>query len=80
VPGGRVLSQEVILMVRDGGPVGPDRVRVVFDDRRAVAAAGVVLPATPAARLGSRRVDRGGCGIGSPVPRRAATADYAGPP
>jgi hypothetical protein len=39
-------------MVQDDGPVGPDRVRVAFDDRRAVSDAGVVLAATLAARLG----------------------------
>jgi hypothetical protein len=39
-------------MVHADGPVGLDAVAVVFDDRRAVADAGVVLPATLAARLG----------------------------
>jgi len=39
-------------MVQDDGPVGLDRVRVSFDDRRAVADAGIVLVATLAARLG----------------------------
>jgi hypothetical protein len=39
-------------MVHDDGPVGLDRVAVDFDDRRAVADAGIVLPATLAARLG----------------------------
>jgi hypothetical protein len=39
-------------MVQDDGPVGLDGVAVVFDDRRAVADAGIVLPATLAARLG----------------------------
>jgi DDE family transposase len=39
-------------MVQDDGPVGLDGVRVGFDDRRAVADAGVVLVATLAARLG----------------------------
>jgi DDE family transposase len=39
-------------MVQDAGPVGPDGVRVVFDDRRAVSDAGIVLVATLAARLG----------------------------
>jgi hypothetical protein len=39
-------------MVHDDGPVGPDRVDVVFDDRRAVSDAGVVVVATLAARLG----------------------------
>ena len=39
-------------MVQDDGPVGLDGVRVSFDERRAVADAGVVLAATLAARLG----------------------------
>ena len=39
-------------MVQDDGPVGLDRVRVAFDDRRAVADAGILLPVTLAARLG----------------------------
>jgi hypothetical protein len=39
-------------MVQDDGPVGLDRVRVRFDDRRAVADAGIALPVTLAARLG----------------------------
>jgi len=39
-------------MVHDDGPVGLDRVDVVFDDRRAVSDAGIVLVATLAARLG----------------------------
>ncbi len=39
-------------MVQHDGPVGPDRVDVVFDDRRAVSDAGIVLIATLAARLG----------------------------
>ena len=51
--GSCVLRQEVTYMVH-AGAVGsqPDRVTVVFDDERAVADAGVVLPATLAARLG----------------------------
>jgi hypothetical protein len=52
VSGGRVLRQEVICMVQDDGPVGLDRVGVCFDDERAVADAGIVLPVTLAARLG----------------------------
>jgi hypothetical protein len=52
VSGGRVLRQEVTFMVQDDGPVGLDRLGVAFDDRRAVADAGVVLPVTLAARLG----------------------------
>src|SRR4051812_24707602 len=39
-------------MVHVDGPVGLDGVAVVFDDERAVADAGVVLPATLARRLG----------------------------
>ena len=42
-------------MVHDDGPVGLDCVAVAFDDERAVADAGVVLAATLAQRLGSRR-------------------------
>ncbi|HEY3187269.1 MAG TPA: IS1380 family transposase [Solirubrobacteraceae bacterium] len=45
--------------MQDDGPVGLDRVGVEFDDRRAVADAGIVLPATLAARLGiAALVDR----------------------
>jgi hypothetical protein len=63
-------------MVQDDGPVGLDRVRVKFDDRRAVADAGIVLTATLAARLGIEAlVDRfvrlgervGGANAGSKV-------------
>ena len=39
-------------MVQDDGPVGLDRVCVVFDDRRAVSDAGIVLVATLVERLG----------------------------
>jgi hypothetical protein len=39
-------------VVQDDGPVGLDGVRVLFDDRRAVSDAGIVLVATLAARLG----------------------------
>jgi hypothetical protein len=39
-------------MVHADGPVGLDGVAVEFDDERAVAAAGIVLPATLAQRLG----------------------------
>jgi Transposase DDE domain group 1 len=46
-------------MVQDDGPVGLDGIEVCFDDRRAVADAGIVLAATLAARLGIQRlVDR----------------------
>jgi hypothetical protein len=59
VSGGRVLRQEVICMVQDDGPIGLDRVRVAFDDHRAVADAGIALPVTLAARLGiAALVDR----------------------
>jgi Transposase DDE domain group 1 len=44
--------QEVTLKVQHGGPVGPDGVRVEFDDERVVADAGVMLVATLARRLG----------------------------
>ncbi len=39
-------------MVNDEDAVGPDGVQVAFDDRHAVAGAGIVLAATLAARLG----------------------------
>ena len=39
-------------MVHGGGPVGLNAVEVVFDDERAVADAGIVLPATLGERLG----------------------------
>jgi hypothetical protein len=39
-------------MVQDDGPIGLDGVQVVFDDRRVVSDAGIVLVATLAARLG----------------------------
>jgi len=39
-------------MVQDDGPVGLDRVRVAFDDERAVSDAGIALAATLAGRLG----------------------------
>jgi len=40
------------LLVHDDGPVGLDRVRVVFDDERVVSDAGIALAATLAQRLG----------------------------
>lgn len=43
-------------MVQDDGLVGLDRVTVAFNDRRAVADAGIVLPMTLAARLGLEAV------------------------
>jgi hypothetical protein len=39
-------------LVHDDGPVGLDRVRVVFDDERVVSDAGIALAATLAQRLG----------------------------
>jgi hypothetical protein len=46
-------------MVHDDGPVGLDGIDLRFDDCRAVADAGIVLPATLAARLGIKGlVDR----------------------
>jgi hypothetical protein len=39
-------------LVHDDGPVGLDRVRVVFDDERVVSDAGIALAATLAERLG----------------------------
>ena len=42
-------------MVHDDGPVGLDAMRVSFDDERVVSDAGIVLVATLAGRLGSRR-------------------------
>jgi len=49
-------------MVQDDGPAGLDGVGVRFDDRRAVANAGIVLVATLAARLGIEAlVDRVVC-------------------
>ena len=39
-------------MVQDDEPVGPDGVRVCFDDERVVSDAGVMLVATLAQRLG----------------------------
>jgi hypothetical protein len=50
--GSRVLRQEVTFMVQDDGPVGLDRVEVVFDDERVVSDAGVAIVATLAQRLG----------------------------
>ena len=50
--GSRGLRQEVTCMVNDRASVVLDRLRVEFDDERAVADAGLVLPATLAERLG----------------------------
>jgi hypothetical protein len=80
--GGRVLRQEVTLMVNDDGPVGLDRVRVAFDDARAVSDAGIVLVATLAARLGiealAERFVRLGDRVGAANPgRKVMTLIYA---
>ena len=48
-------------MVQDDGPVGLDRVEVVFDDDRVVSDAGVVLVATLAGRLGIEAWWTGSC-------------------
>jgi hypothetical protein len=45
-------GQEVTFVVHDDGPVGPDGVRVEFDDERSVCDAGVMLVATLGQRLG----------------------------
>jgi Transposase DDE domain group 1 len=47
-------------MVQDDKPVGPDGVRVCFDDERAVSDAGVMLVATLAERLGIEALARDG--------------------
>jgi hypothetical protein len=44
--------QEVIFMVQDDEGIGPDGVRLEFDDERVVSGAGVMLVATVAARRG----------------------------
>jgi hypothetical protein len=44
--------QEVTFVVQDDKPVGPDGVRVKFDDERVVSDAGIALVATLAGRLG----------------------------
>jgi hypothetical protein len=69
-------------MVQDDGPVGLDRVEVVFDDRRAVSDAGIVLVATLAARLGiealAARVVRLGDRVGAAnAGRKVMTLIYA---
>jgi hypothetical protein len=53
VSGSCVLRQEITRMANDRA-VGtqPDRVTLVFDDKRVVADTGVLLPATLAARRG----------------------------
>ena len=51
-------------MVQDDRPVGLDGVQVKFDDERVVCDAGVMLVATLAERLGSRRWRSGWCGCG----------------
>jgi hypothetical protein len=69
-------------MVQDGGPVGLDRVEVVFDDRRAVSDAGIVLVATLVERLGvaglAERFVRLGERLGAGnVGRKVTTLIYA---
>jgi hypothetical protein len=54
--GSRARRQEVTDMVNGREGVVLDRVRVCFDDERAVANAGLLLPATLAARLGIERL------------------------
>jgi hypothetical protein len=48
-------------MVQDDGPLGLDRVQVVFDDRRTVSDAGIVLVATLARAAGDRVVGGAVC-------------------
>jgi Transposase DDE domain group 1 len=69
-------------MVQDDGPVGLDRVDVVFDDRRAVSDAGIVVAATLAQRLGiealAARFVRLGERVGAAnVGRKVMTLIYA---
>lgn len=69
-------------MVQDAGPVGLDRLRVAFDDRRAVSDAGIVLVATLAERLGiaamAERFVRLGDRVGAAnVGRKVMTLIYA---
>jgi len=69
-------------MVQDDGPVGLDGVRAVFDDRRVVSGAGIVLVATLAARLGIEalvdRCVRLGDGVGAAnAGRKVMTLVYA---
>jgi Transposase DDE domain group 1 len=69
-------------MVQDRGSVGLDRVEVVFDDRRAVCDAGIVLVATLAQRLGiealAARLVRLGEGVGAAnAGRKVMTLIYA---
>ena len=59
-------------MVQGDGPVGLDRVEVVFDDQRAVSDAGIVLSRRWRSGWGSRRSRRVSCasasGSGRPMP------------
>ena len=59
-------------MVHDDGPVGLDGMQVTFDDERAVSDAGIVLVATLAGGLGSRRSRSASCACG-PIGRARAT-------
>jgi len=56
VKGSRGLRQEVTRVVNDRLGVALDRLRVEFDDERAVANAGLLLPATVAGRLEIERL------------------------
>ena len=55
-------------MVQDDEPVGLDGLRVEFDDERVVSDAGVMVVATLAARLGSRRSPASWCGCAASGP------------
>ena len=52
----------------------PDRIRIVFDDRRLVANAGLILPATLALRLGLPELVQQRLDLGN-APGRANTGD-----
>ena len=52
----------------------PDRIRIVFDDHRLVANAGLLLPVTPAQHLGLRELVDYHLDLGS-APGRANTGD-----
>ena len=46
----------------------PDRIQITFDDRRLVANAGLILPATQAQHLGLGELVDHHLDLGSPVP------------
>ncbi len=52
----------------------PDRIQITFDDRRLVANAGLILPATLALRLGLPELVQQRLDLGN-VPGRANTGD-----